>query len=194
MSNTITLAEIQAKVKAPKKQFNKFGNYAYRSAEDIVEAAKLILNPEGFWLIVSDEMVEVGGRVYCKATAVISNGKQTYQAVGYAREEESKKGMDASQLTGSTSSYSRKYALNGLFALDDTKDADATNTHDKAPAEPKIEKSVIEEWRTMLKSVDKLEELIKIYKENQTFVNDNVEIKKQFSERKKQLEDQLKAQ
>ena len=126
------LAKIQSLVKAPKGQFNKFGNYKYRSCEDIVEAVKLVINPLGYYLTLMDEIVLIGSRVYVKATATLSNGEQTYTATAYAREEETKKGMDGAQVTGAASSYARKYALNGLFAIDDTKDADATNTHDKA--------------------------------------------------------------
>jgi hypothetical protein len=129
MNNEITLAQIQAEVKAPKGQFNSFGKYRYRSAEDIVEAVKLVINKYGFWLVLTDEVVEIGGRVYVKATATLSNGKLHYATQAFAREEEFKKGMDGSQVTGASSSYARKYALNGLFAIDDTKDADATNEH-----------------------------------------------------------------
>ncbi len=125
----MTLAEIQALVKAPKGNFNSFGKYKYRSAEDIVEAVKPVINPNGYWLILTDEIVQVGDRVYIKAIATLSNGEKHYQTVAYAREEDVKKGMDASQVTGAASSYARKYALNGLFAIDDTKDADATNEH-----------------------------------------------------------------
>jgi len=124
------LSKIQSLVKAPKGQVNKFGNYKYRSCEDIVEAVKLVINPLGYYLTITDEIVSIGERIYVKATATLSNGEHTYTASAYAREEETKKGMDAAQITGSASSYARKYALNGLFAIDDTKDADATNTHD----------------------------------------------------------------
>lgn len=120
------LSEIQALLKVPKNNRNTFGNYNYRSAEDIIEAVKKIINPAGLALIITDELVEVGGRVYIKAKASIGE----HSATGFAREEEAKKGMDAAQITGSASSYARKYALNGLLAIDDTKDADATNTHD----------------------------------------------------------------
>jgi hypothetical protein len=126
----MTLAKIQAQVKAPKGQFNSFGKYKYRSCEDIVEAVKPVINPLGFALTLSDEVLSIGSRVYVKATATISDGKETYSATAFAREEETRKGMDGSQITGSASSYARKYALNGLFAIDDTKDADATNSHD----------------------------------------------------------------
>src|SRR5574343_950591 len=128
---SITLAEIQAKVKAPKVNFNQFGKYKYRSAEDIVEAVKPVINPLGFYLILTDEIVEIAGRVYVKAIGTLSNGEKHYQTVAYAREELEIRGMAGAQVTGSSSSYARKYALNGLFAIDDTKDADATNTHDK---------------------------------------------------------------
>ena len=131
------LAKIQSLVKAPKGQFNKFGNYKYRSCEDIVEAVKLVINPLGFYLTLMDEIVLIGNRVYVKATATLSNGEQTYTATAYAREEETKKGMDGAQVTGAASSYARKYALNGLFAIDDTKDADATNNHDTPTAQEK---------------------------------------------------------
>ena len=124
------LSKIQSLVKAPKGQVNKFGNYKYRSCEDIVEAVKLVINPLGYYLTITDEIISIGERIYVKATATLSNGEHTYTASAYAREEETKKGMDAAQITGSASSYARKYALNGLFAIDDTKDADATNTHD----------------------------------------------------------------
>jgi hypothetical protein len=126
----MTLAKIQAQVKAPKGQFNSFGKYKYRSCEDIVEAVKPVINPLGFALTLSDEVLSIGSRVYVKATATISDGKETYSATAYAREEEQRKGMDGSQITGSASSYARKYALNGLFAIDDTKDADASNNHE----------------------------------------------------------------
>lgn len=123
------LHTIQNEIKAPKGQFNKFGNYKYRSCEDIVEAAKPVLNKHGFSLTLSDDIVNIGGRFYVKATATIQKGEIVFSASAFAREEETKKGMDGAQITGSASSYARKYALNGLFAIDDTKDSDATNTH-----------------------------------------------------------------
>lgn len=123
------LAIIQSRLKAPKGQYNSFGKYNYRSCEDIVEAVKPLLVEQGCALIMSDEMVFVGDRYYIKATVTIQNaaGEQV-QSTALAREEEEKKGMDASQITGTASSYARKYALNGLLAIDDTKDADALNT------------------------------------------------------------------
>jgi hypothetical protein len=137
------LSKIQSLVKAPKGQFNKFGNYKYRSCEDIVEAVKVVINPLGYHLILSDEIILIGARVYVKSTATLSNGEQTYSAIAYAREEEIKKGMDGAQITGAASSYARKYALNGLFAIDDTKDADATNNHDKEEGPTSEEKFIL---------------------------------------------------
>ena len=132
------LYQIQGELKAPKNQVNNFGGYKYRSCEDILEAVKPLLTKHELALTISDEIVEVGGRVYVKATASITDGEHTVNNSAYAREAESKKGMDESQITGSSSSYARKYALNGLLCIDDTKDADATNTHgkdEKTPAE-----------------------------------------------------------
>lgn len=119
------LIQIQSRLKAPKKNKNTFGGYNYRSCEDILEAAKPICHELGCLINICDEIVEVGGRIYVKATASIYNADgQCFSATAYAREEETKKGMDAAQITGSASSYARKYALNGLLAIDDTKDAD----------------------------------------------------------------------
>jgi hypothetical protein len=127
------LRNVQGSLKAPKGQTNKFGNYRYRSAEDILEAVKPLLHKQQLALIVTDEMQEVGGRVYVKASAAVIDPVGAQLSVtAYAREAETKKGMDDAQITGSASSYARKYALNGLFAIDDTKDADATNTHGKS--------------------------------------------------------------
>lgn len=123
------LVWVQNELKAPKSQFNKFGGYKYRNNEDILEAVKPLLLKYKLTLIVGDEVVLVGERYYIKATATLVDTESalTITNTALAREEESKKGMDASQLTGSTSSYARKYCLNGLFAIDDTKDSDTTN-------------------------------------------------------------------
>ncbi len=128
------LMGIQANLKAPKGQTNKFGGYKYRSAEDIVESVKPLLEKFGATLMLSDEVVEVGGRVYVKATAKLGDTEtdEFIETTAYAREAEVKKGMDEAQITGSASSYSRKYALNGLLCIDDTKDPDATNDHGKS--------------------------------------------------------------
>lgn len=125
---------IQTSLKAPKSQYNKFGEYSYRSCEDILEAVKPLLKQTGCKLILSDEVVLIGDRYYIKATAILSNkDNQTACSIGWAREPESRKGQDASQITGASSSYARKYALAGLFALDDNKDPDSTNTHEDKP-------------------------------------------------------------
>lgn len=130
----MSILKIQEELKAPKNQRNEFGKYNYRSAEDIIEAVKPIAHKYGCYVNLTDHIVEVGGRIYVKATATIFDAKTrdtVAQSVGWAREEETKKGMDSSQITGAASSYARKYALNGLLAIDDTKDSDATNTHGK---------------------------------------------------------------
>lgn len=139
MSNI--LAKIQSQIKAPKGQFNAFGKYKYRSCEDIVEAIKPVLAEHGFYLILTDDVVMIGTRFYFKAVATISDGTTTFSATGWAREEETKKGIDGSQVSGASSSYARKYALNGLFAIDDTKDSDATNTGDKTEQKQEVKVS-----------------------------------------------------
>lgn len=122
------LITIQSELKAPKSQFNKFGGYKYRKAEDILEAVKPLLNKQKCTLTITDDIVMVGNRIYVKATATIKNEKgECETTTGWAREEETKKGMDGSQITGASSSYARKYALNGLFAIDDNADSDTTN-------------------------------------------------------------------
>lgn len=126
------LNKIQQELNVPKNQKNKFGNYNYRSCEDIVEAVKPLL--KDLVLILSDEVVLIGDRFYVKATAKLTDGKNEISNTAFARESEIKKGMDASQITGATSSYARKYSLNGLLGIDDTKDAD---TQDNTKDEPK---------------------------------------------------------
>ena len=122
------LISIQSELKAPKSQFNKFGGYKYRKAEDILEAVKPLLAKQKCTLIITDDVVLIGNRIYVKATATIKNEKgECETTTGWAREEETKKGMDGSQITGASSSYARKYALNGLFAIDDNADSDTTN-------------------------------------------------------------------
>lgn len=122
------LSKIQKELKAPKNQRNEFANFNYRSCEDILEAVKPLLN--GLVLTIHDEIVHIDGRWYVKATARLWDGKDVCEVSAYAREADKKTGMDAAQVTGATSSYARKYALNGLFAIDDTKDAD---TQDNRP-------------------------------------------------------------
>ena len=122
------LISIQSELKAPKSQYNKFGGYKYRKAEDILEAVKPLLAKQKCTLIITDDVVLIGNRIYVKATATIKNEKgECETTTGWAREDETKKGMDGSQITGASSSYARKYALNGLFAIDDNADSDTTN-------------------------------------------------------------------
>lgn len=185
MSKTNSLAEIQAKVKAPKGQFNSFGKYHYRSAEDILEAVKQVINPMGFYISISDTIIVQGDRFYVQATATLSNGTETYTSTAFAREEESKKGMDGSQVTGASSSYARKYALNGLFALDDTKDSDATNTHGK---QEDIKPVLLETlWEDDLSKCKNIEELNALYQKlSSKYKLQQLHIDK-FSNRKQQL-------
>lgn len=118
------LRKVQMELKAPKGQFNSFGKYNYRSCEDILEAVKPLLDKNDLVMTVSDEIVAVGDRIYIKATATVRHGNEVVTNTAYARESEKKTGMDDSQITGTASSYARKYCLNGLFLIDDTKDAD----------------------------------------------------------------------
>ncbi len=132
------LLKIQSELKAPKGQTNSFGGYKYRSCEDILEAVKPLLKANNCVLVIEDEVMQIGERYYIKATATLKdvNGSTDISNTAYAREEESKRGIDGSQLTGTASSYARKYALNGLFCIDDTKDAD-TDEHVKQTGEEK---------------------------------------------------------
>jgi hypothetical protein len=127
------IADVQIELKAPKGQYNSFGKYSYRSAEDILEAVKPILYKFGLTQIITDEIVYVGERYYVKATVTVYLGDQSVSVSAFAREPESKKGMDESQITGTASSYARKYALNGMWCIDDTKDAD-TDEYEKQTA------------------------------------------------------------
>ena len=191
------LIAIQSELKAPKNQKNKFGNYMYRSAEDILEAVKPLLKKHECHLIISDEMVVLGDRYYVKSTAFLTKGDETIETTAYAREEESKKGMDASQLTGSTSSYARKYALNGLFCIDDTKDSDFTNTHGKevkpTPRAVNPKETVEKELKRAIddlnkcKDVASVDEVVKAYKTlwtNQDFKNATAKRRKELNETK----------
>lgn len=134
-----SLVYIQNNLNAPKNLFNKFGGYKYRNLEGITDALKPLLKETGCTFVISDEIVPVGERVYVKATACLTSSDNNFiTADGWAREAENKKGMDEAQITGSASSYARKYAANGLFCIDDTKDPDTTNTHGKSEkTEPK---------------------------------------------------------
>ena len=134
------LISIQRDLKAPKGQYNSFGKYRYRSCEDILEAVKPLLNENGCFLTLSDEVIAVGDRIYVKAIATLTNSEGIQISVSaLAREEDQKKGMDGSQITGTASSYARKYALNGLFCIDDTKDADTDAYKQQQEKQPTID-------------------------------------------------------
>ena len=173
------LLQIQSELKAPKGQFNAYGKYKYRSCEDILEAVKPILKKCNCTLLLSDSLVYIGDRYYIKATATLVNAEgKSVSTEAYAREEETKKGMDASQITGASSSYARKYALNGLLCIDDNKDSDTTNTGDNSPAAPakvskedntEVEKAIAE--INAAKSKDELVKAIAKYKVNKSVIN-----------------------
>lgn len=140
------IVAIQSELKAPKGQYNSFGKYNYRSCEDILEGVKPLLAKHVLVLTIQDSIDLIGDRFYVKATATITDGKEQLSTSAYARESLDKKGMDASQVTGATSSYARKYALNGLLAIDDTKDAD-TMDNSKKPVQQTQE--TVYNWQTL---------------------------------------------
>lgn len=184
MSLAESLNHIQVNLNAPKGQFNKFGGYKYRSCEDILAAVKPLLKETGCVLNLWDEIVEVGGRIYVKATASFGDGKQTFTTWAFAREPETKKGMDESQITGTASSYARKYALNGLFAIDDVKDEDTdayTQQQQAAPQPAKAATPDLPEPELIMaldsvkrcKTIDELQSLwneLSGWQKNKTFI------------------------
>lgn len=168
------LRKVQAQLKAPKNQYNSFGGYSYRSAEDILEAVKPLLIENGLTMTISDRMEEVGGRVYVSATIQVSNGSEKAEVTASAREAESRKGMDASQITGAASSYARKYALNGMFLIDDTKDAD---TMDNRQAD---------QWAAAIRGAKSVDELTAIY--SRMGEKEKAQYKSALSARRKEIE------
>lgn len=185
------LAKVQAELKAPKGQFNSFGKYHYRSQEDILEAVKPILSRQGMTINLTDDIVLVGERYYVKSTATVSDGTDNISVTAFAREPSEKKGMDESQITGTASSYARKYALNGLFAIDDTKDSDAEEqlkqTIEKREATPlpkqptnKLDDALIKEASSLKIDLNKVATYFK--KNVQDLTNDDL---KSCIERKK---------
>ena len=165
------LTEVQNELKAPKSKYNSFGKYNYRSCEDILEAVKPILKAKRLAMTVKDDVFNIGDRFYIMATVTVFDceSEEKVTTTAYAREDADKKGMDGSQITGSSSSYARKYALNGMFAIDDTKDADSWNTHDKdRTVEKKEAERATEEQIAKLRALykgkeDKLTELLDKY-------------------------------
>lgn len=165
MSIYTKLMNVQNELKVPKNNKNTFGNYKFRNAEDILEALKPLLKKYNATVIITDDVVTTGDRYYIKATVkfIDTETGETIETSALAREEETKKGFDASQITGSTSSYARKYALNGLFAIDDTKDSDTTNKHLKD--EPTLSDAQIKRLYTISNkagySADKVKNMVK---------------------------------
>ena len=167
------LLKAQVELKAPKGQYNSFGKYKYRSCEDILEALKPVLDKLKLTLFISDEIVETVGRKYVKATITLVNIEKPDEIIktsALAREEETKKGMDGSQITGASSSYARKYALNGMFMIDDTKDSDSTNTHGKEEHKQDKVQELLNSREGMIErlnenlSSDKLKRMLTAYK------------------------------
>ena len=185
------LAQIQSELKAPKGQRNSFGKYNYRSCEDILEAVKPLLKERGLVILITDDIVQIGERYYVRATATIYDSEGCYISnSALAREELKRSGMDASQITGATSSYARKYALNGLFAIDDTKDADATN---KGQDEPKPVKATAQpaftdEIRQALAKAQTVQELVETFGRLPQTLRDSNEVKSYCAKLKNELE------
>jgi hypothetical protein len=179
------LVRIQSALNCPKSQKNMFGNYNYRSCEDIIEAAKPLCHAEGLVLIISDEIGNIGNHNYIEATATISDGEKDIWTKGIAREAENRKGMDDSQITGATSSYARKYALNGLFAIDDTKDADTNEHKEQEKKEPQ------RNWIAEIKTASTVDELKSLYEEamKKTEGKEKAEITREKDKQKTKLID-----
>lgn len=159
------LMNVQTELKAPKGQYNSFGKYKYRSCEDILESLKPVLSKFKLAIMISDDVVEVNGRNYIKATVTLINiekADEQIQVTALAREEETKKGMDGSQITGASSSYARKYALNGLFAIDDTKDSDATNTGEEKKTKDKTEAKPVSKKKLAINCILKLDKFVEL--------------------------------
>lgn len=176
------LQQIQAELKAPKNQRNNFGKYNYRSCEDILEAVKPLLSKYGCTLTISDEIKELGGILFVESVSIISDGENQVHVKAQAGIDPNRKGMDIAQSFGSSSSYARKYSLNGLFLIDDTKDADSTNTHGKASkTQPTSDKQWLNKGTAEFKKVqayikgggklDKVEAKYRISKETKELLN-----------------------
>ncbi|KGH33987.1 ERF family protein [Lactococcus cremoris] len=151
---TQKLIKVQSELKAPKGQKNTFGNYNYRSAEDILEAVKPLLSEQGLLRTITDIIEQIGERYYIQAKVILTDGEDTVEVTGYARESLNKKGMDDSQITGTASSYARKYAMNGLFLIDDTKDSDSNEN--RTERENRAKKADVEAEREKQAKIAKL--------------------------------------
>ena len=188
------LAQIQSELKAPKGQYNKFGGFKYRSCEDILEAVKPLLKERGLVLLITDDIVQIGERYYVRATATIYDSEGSYISnSALAREDANKGKMDGSQMTGSASSYARKYALNGLFAIDDTKDAD-TDEYTKAlegkksTAKATTQPAFTDEIRTALAKAQTVQELVETFGRLPQALRDSAEVKSYCAQLKSNLE------
>lgn len=188
------LLKVQIELKAPKGQYNSFGKYKYRSCEDILEALKPVLDKFKLTLFIKDDVIEVSTRNYVKATIILVNTEKPDEIIetsALAREEETKKGMDGSQITGASSSYARKYALNGMFMIDDTKDSDSTNTHGKEEAKKTTEtefKKAIDMINALANTEEKSEkvfDMIEKFNKNSLLDCTIDELKKVYNELKK---------
>lgn len=166
------IRNIQEELKAPKSQYNRFGGYAYRSVEDILTAVKPLLVNEKAELTLTDELVLIGDRYYVKATATYEDKDGKKVVTGYARESENKKGMDASQITGTASSYARKYALNGLFLIDDTKDADSEEYHRRTS--PTVQQKQTAKKQTTQRQVTKEQQVISAKKRQYDMITQKI--------------------
>lgn len=187
------LIDIQQRLNAPKNLYNSFGGYSYRSCEGILEAVKPLLNENELTLVLTDTVENIGNFNYIKSTAILigSQGDVLKEVSAYAREEETKKGMDSAQITGSASSYARKYALNGLFLIDDTKDPDCTNTHGKDEA--KKEKTQFEKDATTSKKATTKAINSAIAKGENTLPTKPVPTSKELEEKAKKFDDWFKS-
>lgn len=177
---------VQSQLKAPKNQRNDFGGFNYRSCEDILEAVKPLLKAEGLCLTITDDIVMLGDRFYVKATATLTDGERSLPNQAFAREPEERAKMDGSQVTGSASSYARKYALNGLFAIDDTKDADALNNGQDAANGKDFDKGKAKAIAEAREAPD-LAALNAIYKKYETRYGKDTKFLTECTTRKKQL-------
>lgn len=183
------LAQIQSELKAPKGQRNTFGKYNYRSCEDILEAVKPLLKERGLVILITDDIVQIGERYYVRATATIYDSEGSYISnSALAREELKRSGMDASQITGATSSYARKYALNGLFAIDDTKDADATNKGQDEPTANSQQPAFTDEIKGALAKAQTVQELVETFGRLPQTLRDRAEVKSYCAQLKSALE------
>ena len=176
MTTNNKLLLIQSELKAPKNQYNSFGKYKYRSCEDIIEAVKPLLFANGLYMSISDKINNIGNSNYVESTVTITDGVNSIFTTASARESVDKKGMDDAQQTGATSSYARKYALNGTFGIDDTKDADATNVGNTQSNQPKVKIEMLDgsnpELNTALyniKLAQSEESLKKVWNNNKEF-------------------------